>query len=411
MHPPDIRPATPLRVGTDVTRPNYDDASGLQSDVSGNGRGALRTGLSRVDGIVQPADGADAGAAPIPCGRQYAPGAGSADGSPVGTAGGGTRLGGLGFDAAVAPGGYVWWYVDAISDDGQHALTIIAFIGSVFSPYYAAARRLGWNDPENFCAVNVALYEPRRKFWSLTERTRRDLRRDHETLAIGPSQLRCDGRTLVIDINELTVPVPRRIRGTVVLTPTVTNGASMTLDDAGRHRWRPIAPQARVSVELDQPGIRWQGTAYLDTNAGDEPLEKAFKAWDWSRAHTSDGTTITYDVTRRDGSKRSVGRIFDTRGLMRDAELPASQALPATHWRVARATRCDPGHAPHVVRTLEDTPFYSRSLVETHISGRMLRAIHESLSLDRVANPIVRCMLPFRMPRKSFRNSEAVRRA
>ena len=27
------------------------------------------------------------------------------------------------------------WYVDAISDDGRHGLTIIAFIGSVFSPY------------------------------------------------------------------------------------------------------------------------------------------------------------------------------------------------------------------------------------------------------------------------------------
>ena len=31
-------------------------------------------------------------------------------------------------------GGYVWWYVDALSDDGLHGLTMIAFIGSVFSP-------------------------------------------------------------------------------------------------------------------------------------------------------------------------------------------------------------------------------------------------------------------------------------
>ncbi len=34
-------------------------------------------------------------------------------------------------------GGYAWWYVDALSDDGRHGLTLIAFIGSVFSPYYA----------------------------------------------------------------------------------------------------------------------------------------------------------------------------------------------------------------------------------------------------------------------------------
>ena len=44
------------------------------------------------------------------------------------------------FDGAVAPGGYRWWYIDAFSDDGQHGLTIIAFIGSVFSPYYKLER-------------------------------------------------------------------------------------------------------------------------------------------------------------------------------------------------------------------------------------------------------------------------------
>jgi carotenoid 1,2-hydratase len=35
----------------------------------------------------------------------------------------------------VAPGGYAWWYLDALSDDGRHGLVVIAFIGSVFSPY------------------------------------------------------------------------------------------------------------------------------------------------------------------------------------------------------------------------------------------------------------------------------------
>ena len=235
----------------------------------------------------------------------------------------------------MAPGGYVWWYVDAISDDGQHALTIIAFIGSVFSPYYAAARRMGWNDPENFCAVNVALYEPRRKFWSLTERTRRDLHRDRETLAIGPSRLTFDGSDLVIDVNEVTVPLPRHIRGTVRVTPVTTNNIVMHLDEAGRHRWRPIAPHARVSVDLEDPGIRWEGTAYLDTNSGDEPLEVAFVDWDWSRAHTPEGTTVTYDVTRRDGSKRSLGRTFGGNGQMQVADLPAVRALSPTHWRIA----------------------------------------------------------------------------
>ena len=31
-------------------------------------------------------------------------------------------------------GGYVWWYVDALSDNGDNGITLIAFLGSVFSP-------------------------------------------------------------------------------------------------------------------------------------------------------------------------------------------------------------------------------------------------------------------------------------
>ena len=45
------------------------------------------------------------------------------------------------FDAPVVRGGYSWWYVDALSDDGKNGITLIALIGSVFSPYYAAMRR------------------------------------------------------------------------------------------------------------------------------------------------------------------------------------------------------------------------------------------------------------------------------
>jgi carotenoid 1,2-hydratase len=52
-----------------------------------------------------------------------------------------------------------------------------------------------------------------------------------------------------------------------------------------------------------------------------------------------------------------------------------------------------------VRRTLEDTPFYARSVLQTRLLGQDAIAVHESLSLDRFRNPIVQAMLPFRMPR------------
>ena len=76
-------------------------------------------------------------------------------------------MGAPGFDQPVAPGGYLWWYIDAISDDGQYGLTIIAFVGSVFSPYYALARGLkaaeiggaGLDVYEHGTAINPLLRE------------------------------------------------------------------------------------------------------------------------------------------------------------------------------------------------------------------------------------------------------------
>jgi carotenoid 1,2-hydratase len=43
-------------------------------------------------------------------------------------------------------------------------------------------------------------------------------------------------------------------------------------------------------------------------------------------------------------------------------------------------------------------------VIDTQILGRRMKAMHESLSLDRFRNPWVRAMLPFRMPRAILRN-------
>ena len=44
----------------------------------------------------------------------------------------------LGFAQPVPDSGYRWWYVDGFSECGRFGVTVIAFIGSVFSPYYFA---------------------------------------------------------------------------------------------------------------------------------------------------------------------------------------------------------------------------------------------------------------------------------
>ncbi|WP_218668958.1 carotenoid 1,2-hydratase [Variovorax sp. KK3] len=274
----------------------------------------------------------------------------------------------------------------------------------MFSPYYAWARLRhgGTADPLDHCAINVALYGESRGEgrWAMTERRRTSVHRDATALHVGASCMRWDGDALVIDIDELTAPVPSRLRGRVRVHPQALAQRSFDLDAAGRHRWRPIAPCARVEIAFERPSLRWQGTGYVDSNTGERPLEADFTRWSWSRSALGHRRcAVLYDPVRRDGTNALLALDFDAQGDAAAFDAPPPAPLPRTGWRLDRATRCDAGAAPALRRTLEDAPFYARSLIETTLLGERAVAVHESLSLARLDTPWCRAMLPFRMPR------------
>ncbi len=299
----------------------------------------------------------------------------------------------------VGQDGYSWWYVDALSADGRHGLTIIAFIGSVFSPYYALARARGRGDPENHVCMNVALDgQPRR--WAMTERGRASLRRDTGEIAIGRSAMRWSDGGLRITIDEPTVPLPGRIRGTVTITPRIRGTRTFQLDGAGRHLWQPIAPLCDVEAEFETPAMSWKGTGYFDTNHGEEPLEAAFRSWTWTRFEDEHGARIVYDVTERSGAFRPLSLQVDADGV-REVPPPMMKPLPRTVWGVERMVPCDSSATPSQTRMMENAPFYARCGLSSLLDGKPVLGVNESLSLTRVAHPVVRLMLPFKMFRRA----------
>ncbi|MDP3491844.1 MAG: hypothetical protein Q8R82_01930 [Hyphomonadaceae bacterium] len=246
--------------------------------------------------------------------------------------------------------------------------------------------------------MNVALYSTGGNKWAMTERGRLSLKRDSNTITIGPSSMRWEDGALTVDINEWTAPIPSRLRGTVKLRPHALARQAYPLDAGADHYWRPIAPRGRIDVTFDN-GTAWSGEAYLDSNWGDEPLEHRFRAWDWSRAHFSDSTIVYYDVAERHGEERSLALKFDATGAATSINAPPKSALPRTLWRMKPTTRGEHDAEPKMVRFLEDAPFYARSHLTGKIDGAPADIMHETLSLDRFSNPVVRAMLPFRMPR------------
>jgi carotenoid 1,2-hydratase len=306
----------------------------------------------------------------------------------------------LRFDLSVRPQGYRWWYFDAESADGAHAITIIAFIGSVFSPYYAWSGR---GAPVDHCALNVALYGacPR---WTMTERSARRVNIERERFDIGASTLSWRDGEVTISIDEHAAPLPSPVRGAVRIRPQVQTACTFLIDSNGRHRWRPLAPRASFEVDMQNPALSWKGEGYLDANDGDEPIEHGFQSWNWARLHGGGAAPlILYDTVPREGPPRRFALEIGENGEIAERAPPPLGAMATTPvFKMARTTGCDADAAITAVRTLEDAPFYSRSIIETTIGGIPRRGFHESLSGDRLKSAIVRAMLPFRMPRHDF---------
>jgi len=305
------------------------------------------------------------------------------------------------FSDEVVNNGYRWWYVDAHSDDHEHAITLILFVGSVFSPYYAAARRNNRGIAGNFCALNVALYGPIRR-WAMTERSELGVHREAQRFKLKNSSVCVTKQSLTYSIDEWSVPIPQQIRGTISIDLPNSEPAAIAIDSKKEHFWQALAPQTRITVELEKPALSWSGTAYVDSNTGVRALEDTFLNWHWSRAHLRDGSTVVqYDTTECDGAKSTNTWQIKQSSMDNVHALTASTILPKTPiWRIHRSTRTEQHSTIEDFQTLEDTPFYARSRYRTMIAQQEAICMHESLDLKRFSSRWVQCLLPFRMPRR-----------
>jgi carotenoid 1,2-hydratase len=299
---------------------------------------------------------------------------------------------GASFAEAIPRDGYRWFYLDVVSDDGSEALVVIALVGNPFSPRYARARARAAADPLDFCAMNVALHTRGGRRWALTEHARHAVSRTETSLAIGGSSMRVEHDALLVEISETCAPFGGRIEGSIRFTPTLTTTMAVALDSRALHSWHPLAPLGRATVELAAPRLSFTGTAYLDMNEGEGALEDAFARWSWTRVSSANDTFVVYDTVGDDGAVRERAFAF-SEASARTFEPMGRSSLGSTLFGLRRESR---GHLG-LVRTIEDGPFYARSVVRANVAGRDLLGVHEHVDLARFASSWVRFLIPFRM--------------
>ncbi len=276
-------------------------------------------------------------------------------------------------------------------------MSVIGFIGSVFSPWY---RWSGRKSPQNHVCINVATYGRGGRF-TMTDRGRSALRQTASRLEVGPSMMRWEDGRLIIDIDEISShPLISRVRGQIRVTPSAVTGVELALTPDRSHVWRPFAPVADIEVEIDRPGWTWTGHGYFDANFGTRALEEDFGYWTWGRYPTPGGAQCFYDAERLDGTRLEAGIAFDRDGNARRIPLPPKTRFARSLWAVARETRADPGYRPRQVKNMLDAPFYSRSAVRTQLDGVETVGVHEALDLRRFRSPLLKPMLAVRVPRR-----------
>ena len=105
----------------------------FQSAISSIERLSLRAEPTEVYNDIPQTAGSNQNSRTIFSRRRSSPRPGNSNGSAVRKARGRSDSKRPNFNLEVPPNGYAWWYVDGFSYDGTKAISIIGFIGSVFS--------------------------------------------------------------------------------------------------------------------------------------------------------------------------------------------------------------------------------------------------------------------------------------
>ena len=384
-----------IKFRTKSNKNHTDDTEDFQSAVSSIERLTLRAEPTQVYDDISQTSSSNQNSGPIFSGRRSAPGSRNSNGSFIRKARGRGDNERPNFNLEVPSNGYAWWYIDGMSYDGAKAISIIGFIGSVFSPWYAWSGR---KEPHNHCCINVALYGKGWR-WTMTERGEESLKQSPNQLQVGPSSYTWVDGKLVIAINEVSTPHFDKVIGTVTITPAYITNIEVNLTSDGAHIWRPFAPNAEIEVEIDKKGWKWRGHGYFDANFGTRALEQDFSYWTWSRLACKEGSVAFYDANRREGEPLSVSLKFNSNGLVEEMKAPPETRLSRSLWAVNRKTRSDIGYKPRQIKHMLDAPFYTRAGIKTKIFGEEVIGVHEALDLNRFSSPWIKPMLALRVPR------------
>ena len=325
-------------------------------------------------------------------------------------------------DLLQSPGGFIWWYIDAL-DAKLNGLVMIWSFGLPFLPGYLKAARDGHPEPpQQWPSLNLALYRDGRPCFYLLQRyAPEDAEWYGDSWRFGATEIvRNEANGMRTVTANIDCPVPRsqhKLHGQIRLTgraPRIDPSLQQTPDP--RHEWCPVTGPSVCTADLTWGGasrFELDAPAYHDRNGGDRPLDQlGIDHWIWGRTIGSNGTRIHYLVWPKGEDQDVRTWVFDiapdgliTRQAVDEANLhgPCTAWFGVPYWR--RVALGGSGE----VRTgqlVEDGPFYLRSInAGLDPGGEASAGWGEWIRPDRIDLDIHRPLVRMRVHRTDDRNS------
>ncbi len=332
-----------------------------------------------------------------------------------------------------SPGGFTWFYVDLVDDQGRGA-TVIWSWGLPFLPGYVQAARVGRPElPINRPSVNVVVYGAgRERFYLLSELPAQDCQwsADGRSWRLGDCFFEWTDtahgagsvptRALQARL-DLALPTGGRVTGELQVSGKLRRdcpGGPASADPAGTHRWTPMVAATRGCLELRTPGgeLRVEGRAYHDRNSAARPLTAlGIERWWWGRLALPGRDVIFYRLIPSQPGARPRDLVVEVGAdgscrAREDAEITVGRLRRSTwglRWPTS-ATFLDPDGVPvhvDVSALLDNGPFYQRYLLRGRCGADEAYGVGEIVVPDRVDSDLLRPLVRMRVHRSDGPNS------
>lgn len=321
-----------------------------------------------------------------------------------------------------AHGGFAWWYLDTIDENGDGAVIIWSY-GLPFLPGYLSAARKGRGEPaRDRPSLNIAIYRGgERAFYLLQEYGRGGASMDEQgNFRFGSTRIDRVGDGQVRLRFDTAVPRSRdRLRGELLVEgPPAVLAEGQQPSEGLEHRWCPVLGPSHVRGELTVGSERFgfDAPAYHDRNEGTQRFDDlGIDHWSWGRLVHPERTAVWYLCYAKVGPPVAWGAEFLSDGTARivdglEASLDGPRKGPfgMTTWAQVTLTSSN-GETwlrAQVGNRVDDGPFYARTVVDVEAGDRSGPGLAEWIVPDRIDldrhRPLVRMAVHDLRGRNSF---------